>query len=282
MTHSSSGASSGPSPAFAPMTLPGEGATFNAVAPPSFASEQAYGAVQALLGDLADTLGDWLADWLAGNLTDPPTLDLATCPADVRTLMDETLGHGEVSARIEGKPLILIQETAFTGVWRIVGLEADGRRPIDRLEAAPLPAVVRDRFLEGAILDLPDRAPDDLTGVTGILAELRGARDGYRPGDPAHVVTLTLLPVSQAGLPWLVDALGVGPCVMLSRGYGNCRITGTQVANVWWVQYFNSEDSLILNTLEVVDLPGAALATEEDLAESVLRLRTCVEDLGQL
>jgi hydrogenase-1 operon protein HyaF len=41
---------------------------------------------------------------------------------------------------------------------------------------------------------------------------------------------------------------------------------------VWWVQYFNSMDQIILNTLEVVGVPEAALAADEDFQESIVRL----------
>jgi hydrogenase-1 operon protein HyaF len=37
-------------------------------------------------------------------------------------------------------------------------------------------------------------------------------------------------------------------------------------------QYFNSDDTLILNTLEVSDVPSVACAAMEDLADSAERL----------
>ena len=67
--------------------------------------------------------------------------------------------------------------------------------------------------------------------------------------------------------------LPVGPVAIMSRGFGNCRITSTSLANVWRVQYFNNMQTLILNTIEVVDMPEVALAAPEDLADSALRLK---------
>mgnify|MGYP000724044400 FL=1 len=66
---------------------------------------------------------------------------------------------------------------------------------------------------------------------------------------------------------------------MLSRGYGNCRITSTRLRNTWWVQYFNSMDHLILNTIEVTSVPEVALAAPEDFADSVERLAEWVAAL---
>ena len=64
----------------------------------------------------------------------------------------------------------------------------------------------------------------------------------------------------------------VGPVAILSRGFGNCRISSTAARDVWRVQYFNNMQTLILNTIEVVDMPEVALAAAEDLADSRERL----------
>ena len=87
-----------------------------------------------------------------------------------------------------------------------------------------------------------------------------------------HVINRTLLPQSEQDVAWLAEQLGRGPISMLPRGCGNCRITATGLRDVWWVQYFNTDDRLILNTLEVTDVPAAALAAQEDIDDSALRL----------
>ena len=87
------------------------------------------------------------------------------------------------------------------------------------------------------------------------------------------MINLTLLPVSEADLDTLYGWLGHREVSILSRGYGNCRITSTRLAHVWWVQYFNTMDALILNTIEVVDMPEVALAAVEDFEDTLERLR---------
>jgi len=64
---------------------------------------------------------------------------------------------------------------------------------------------------------------------------------------------------------------------MISRGFGNCRVTSTAARDVWRVQYFNSMNTLILNTIEIVDVPEVALAAAEDLADSRVRLSELIE-----
>ena len=66
--------------------------------------------------------------------------------------------------------------------------------------------------------------------------------------------------------------MGTGPVTILSRGYGNCRITSTATAHLWRVKFFNSRDALILDTIEVVDVPAVALASQEDVEDSARRL----------
>ena len=105
------------------------------------------------------------------------------------------------------------------------------------------------------------------------------ASEAYRPGSETHVVNLTLLPVTPEDLDYLVVHLGGGPVTILSRGYGNCRISSTALPHTWWVQYFNSMDQLIRNTIEVDDVPVVALAAPEDLEDSIVRLREWVATL---
>jgi hydrogenase-1 operon protein HyaF len=63
---------------------------------------------------------------------------------------------------------------------------------------------------------------------------------------------------------------------MISRGFGNCHVTSTGLADVWRVQYFNNMNTLILNTIEVVDVPEVVEAAVEDLTDSRERLAELV------
>jgi hydrogenase-1 operon protein HyaF len=91
-------------------------------------------------------------------------------------------------------------------------------------------------------------------------------------GTAPHAINLSLLPHTEEDLALLDSHLGRGPVHILSRGYGNCRISSTATRHVWWVRYYNSQDTLILNSLEVADVPDVALASPEDLEDSAQRL----------
>ena len=105
-----------------------------------------------------------------------------------------------------------------------------------------------------------------------IATELADRLAAYRPGSQAHVVNLSLLPLTEEDLAYLDRRLGQGAVTILSRGYGNCRISSTAVKNAWRVRYFNSREAVILDTAEVVDVPAVACAAKEDLEDSAQRL----------
>jgi hydrogenase-1 operon protein HyaF len=79
----------------------------------------------------------------------------------------------------------------------------------------------------------------------------------------------------------LERALPGGSVAIMSRGFGNCRITSTTARNVWRVQYFNSMNTLILNTIEVVDVPEVALAAPEDLDDTRERLAELIDWMSE-
>lgn len=188
--------------------------------------------------------------------------------------LNELLASGEVSVRITTPEELQIQETAFAGVWRVQACDGNGQIVRDDIEAGPIPKPVRDALAGVPARSSPPKTPPEgVMNAPSIVREILDVAANYRAGDPAHVVNLTLLPVSPADVGYLASELGGGPVTILSRGYGNCRVSSTAVPHTWWVQYFNSTDKLILNTIEVVDVPVVALAAAEDFADSIERLR---------
>ena len=230
----------------------------------------------AAVGDLVAQLLVAMRRHHPGNGSAPPRFSLkAMAPGALRAL-NEALGQGEVSAKVDssnGAPGWRVQETAFAGVWRVLREDGRGQRLEDLLEASEMPRVVRDAAARanGARLD-PERLPAGVLNARSIVEELRHHANGYRAGRPAHVVNLTLLPFAPADHAGLDGLLGEGPVAILSRGFGNCRISSTRVPNVWRVRFYNTMSTLILDTLEVVDLPEAARAGPEDYEDSIGRL----------
>lgn len=257
------------------MPMPREMNTFEMPRPPEPGPDTDVNDV-AGARDVLDVFLGHMARWLAdgGEL---PALDLAGLPAGVLRVLNETLGEGEVSAIVEAGHEIRVQETVFSGVWRQQHIQ--GTQLLhDYLLAAPMPPVVGTLAAERAAPQLRQRPlPAGAMNVPALVNELQEAMDRSGPETPAHVINLTLLPLSPEDAAHLDALLDGGSVVVLSRGFGNCRISSTAARHVWRVQYFNNMQTLILNTIEVIAMPEVALAAREDLIETHDRLADLVQ-----
>lgn len=235
---------------------------------------------RAALGRVLDLL-DAAADGRPGG-----QVSLLDLPTEDRQLINQVLGEGEASAlvRTEGSPLELrIQESVFAGVWRIMGFH-EGVLVDDAIEVSPVPMQLRttaDEDGQAAYRPWRGPLPPKVQNAPLLVDEIRDQIVRWRPGQPPHVVNLTLLPVSPEDIAFLDHQLGTGRVLLLSRGYGNCRITNTRHPNCWRVVYYNSMDKVILNTVEVVDMPEVAMAAPEDLRDSHARLSDVLGYLEQ-
>ena len=203
--------------------------------------------------------------------------DLGDFSKDDRELVDQVLGNGEVSIVADDR--LQMQESVLTGVWRIQEVDGAGRLVRDLVEIADFPSDARALAAGRPAADvrIPATPPPGVLNAPAVLTELLDRAAAPRPDAPPHVINLTLLPQTPEDLEFLAQVLGTGKVLVLSRGYGNCRITSTATQGIWWVQYFNSQDALVLNTIEVVDVPEVARAAPEDLADSATRLDRILE-----
>jgi hydrogenase-1 operon protein HyaF len=225
---------------------------------------------------------DRMEAWDPTATGEPPRLELDGLAAAPMKVVDEMLGEGEVAIRIDAERPFRIQESVFAGVWRVCELGADGAVVRDWVEASPIPLVVGEAARLGSAAELPRLdMPEGAMNSPALLVEIGQQMREWRARRPAHVVNLTLFPLSPADHEVMQKALPVGPVAIMSRGFGNCRITSTAARHVWRVQYFNNMNTLILDTLEVVDLPEVAIAAAEDLRESRERFGELLEWMAE-
>lgn len=234
-------------------------------------------AARAWLGQLLEATQKWRPGKVSFSL------DMSCLAEADRVLIDQVLGEGEVSAQVTGEGstnagTLSIQESVFAGVWRLRGRDAEGLSYADRVEVGDVPAAIRNAVKTGRPIPMQAVPGPGVINAPALLAEI--AEQTARPVGSTHVINLSLLPFSPEDGAWLDEHLGRGRVTLLSRGYGNCRITATGIARVWWVQYFNSQDALILNTLEVSDVPEVARASAEDLEDSAERLAEVLAWIG--
>ena len=206
-------------------------------------------------------------------------VDLRLLDADDLALVNQVLGEGEVSAVVhavvDAQHAVQVQEAVFAGVWRVVTTVQD-RVVSDIIELGHVPEVLKSTAradVDPVVPPWQGALPPNVQNAPALLAEIQDHWRLWRPGQPAHVVNLTLLPMSVEDIGFLDHHLGTGRVLILSRGYGNCRITNTHRPNTWRVVYYNSQDVVILNTVEISELPEVAKAAIEDLEDSRDRLK---------
>jgi hydrogenase-1 operon protein HyaF len=261
---------------FSYMPFPLEAPAFSMPQVPEDADAASVAAARRLLARFVEQMDDGAT----------PRVELSALPAGVLRVLNESLGEGEVSVRIATRngdgAEVHIQETVFAGVWRELHLRADGSVEHDWLHACPVPPVALERAQRAATTHLaPFDLPRGAMNSPALLTEIREQVLHFRAGQPTHVINLSLLPLTPEDQVVLEQAAPVGPVAILSRGFGNCRITSTTLRNLWRVQYFNSMQTLILNTLEVVEVPEVAMAAADDLADSRERLRELLDWMSE-
>ncbi len=219
-------------------------------------------------------------------------VSLNAMPAADLALVNQIMGEGEASALVREPDDLLevrVQEAVLAGVWRLMTFRTqDGVRTLvdDVIEVGPVPALLKaiavdDVWPAGTMPQWVGHLPPNVQNAPMLVEEIRDQVADWQPGKLPHVVNLTLLPVTPEDIGFLDHMLGTGRVLMLSRGYGNCRISNTRMANCWRVIYYNSMDKVILNTVEVVDMPEVAMAAPEDLRDSHDRLLDLVKYLEQ-
>lgn len=219
--------------------------------------------ISALLDEARLAVGDFLAGGVARTVSVPDLDPVALAQ------LDETLGVGEVRGRAGA---VKICESKYPGLWRVRHI--DGETVVaDRIEIGVIPAVVAESAWRDAVAEPPVLEPPfGVMNSPPVLHEIRDRLQHFRPGDPPYGVNLTQLPLSPQDVDFIGRTLGVGAVSLLSEGGFACRVTSTAVAHVWRVQYFNEGDNLILDTVEVAEVPAVVLAVREDMGNTAADL----------
>ncbi|MBI2313516.1 MAG: hydrogenase expression/formation protein [Betaproteobacteria bacterium] len=206
-----------------------------------------------------------------------PPLDVTAMSPENLALLNQVLGEGEVSAQVAGAAPVRVQESLFAGIWRVRHYDEAGELVRDFIEVGGIPRILPAAAAAGAEKPAEIPAAEGVMNGPALLTEIRDRVAGFVSGQAAHVINFTLLPFTPEDHAWLARCLGTGPVSILSRGYGNCRVSATGIRHAWRVQYFNSVEALILDTLEIVDVPEIALAAREDIEDSLVRLGEAID-----
>lgn len=221
--------------------------------------------------ELLRRIGAVAAAWSAED--DSIRFDLGGMAAEDRALLRQVLGRGEVSGRIDGPSPASFAEAVCPGIWSVGDLDGD------RIEVGAMPACVAENAERLPPLGRPDAAcaPADLMNALPVLGEVQSHAGSWRPGQPPHIVNLTLLPLTEADRAFLDGALGLGGIAFESRGYGFARIEASACRHIWRVLFYNSMGAPIQETIEIAAIPSGAAATAEDVQDGGHRLLSILE-----
>jgi len=229
---------------------------------------------KAALARVRDALAEHGGNGGNGGNGGAAGVDVGHLSPEEQILVNQVLGEGEVSIKLGGPIAVRIQESVLTGVWRVRRFNADGLCERDTIEVCDIPAIVAESVEASATdtLQSLDALPAGAINSPSVLVEVQDRAQRYREAGAMHVLNLTLLPLTPEDLIFLEQTLGQGHADILSRGYGSCRISATALKNAWWVRYYNSQDTMILNTIEIGGVPEVARAASQDMEDSALRL----------
>ena len=210
----------------------------------------------------------------------PPTrFALSELDEEARSTLADMLGEGDVWAKVGvADAYWRVVESVLTGVWRLESSTADGAvAEWIEVGAVPQPIIEASATLPRTMIEIPAKMPNGAMNAPSLLAELQERSASYRPGAENHVINFTLLPLTDVDAELITNVLGQIPLVIRSGGYGSSRVFATGLRHVWAVQYLNSMGAVILDTLEIGDVPTAVRAAREDFEDSARRLTDILE-----
>jgi hydrogenase-1 operon protein HyaF len=193
--------------------------------------------------------------------------------AEKATIAD-ILGEGDVWAKVGlDDAYWRVVESVMAGIWRIESSTADGKQS-EWIEIGPVPAPILRAASElpRAGIEVPEQMPQGAMNAPALLHELQQRSRDYRPGAANHVINFTLLPLTDVDAQVLTTVLGQVPLVVRSGGFGSSRVFATGLRHVWAVQFINGMGNVVLDTLEIGDVPISVLAAREDFEDSAERL----------
>ncbi|GEM_PF-6906634 len=215
--------------------------------------------------------------------------DLCALSLHSREFIDDIIGAGEIYAtlQIEKGDIkhIEIQESSIPGVWRIKHINHLDKVGTDYLEVTTFPTAILSKChalnnKETLEEQLSHDQPIDLMlqdavnhNKHALLNELNYRGKNYNSSDETFVINLTASSMNDGELEELANQLGVGQVDLYSKAYGNCQISATSCVNTWWIKYFDAQENVMLETLEIVDIPTIASSSYRDIALSAMRLK---------
>ena len=205
-------------------------------------------------------------------------IDLMHLSATDRASLDAFLGGGQMAATISADLSWRLHRTDLPGLWRVMAEDdsagAAGACVADYLEIADIPDVVRDALaaLQGDMPPFPQDLPDGVLNAPALIEEIRHRAATHDPANRNVVVNLMLVPLSADDRHVIDALLGTVPLGLACGAYGTCRLTATRVRGVWRLRHYDITGAVIVDTIEIGDVPQIARVMYDDIDRAADRL----------
>ena len=117
--------------------------------------------------------------------------------------------------------------------------------------------------------------PEYETGnLQSILSEIQYALQELLEQKKIHCIDLRAMPWSPGEEQKLENYLGRGEVAIELNTLGKSTFYETQFSGVWLVSHYNQEEELIARQIEITYLPEMLFSQNEDIKNSLERLKT--------
>jgi hypothetical protein len=118
-----------------------------------------------------------------------------------------------------------------------------------------------------------------LMNSLGLLSEIRVALETLKATRQQQILYLTRPPLTEEDEDFLREALGRGRITIVSNEVNITSWQQTAVPCVWWSEYRDEIENVVLKAIEVAPYPHLAAGQAEDIDEGLVKLKG-IEEKG--
>lgn len=106
-----------------------------------------------------------------------------------------------------------------------------------------------------------------------LLNEIALALEGFHARGERRTLYLSQFPLSPDDVAYLQDFLGRGAATITLGGVNQTIWREAAIAGVWWGEYYEGPQKLLLRTVEIGDVPELAVTPASDIERGLADLR---------
>ncbi len=112
----------------------------------------------------------------------------------------------------------------------------------------------------------------ELMNAIPVLNEIRHSLEALRERGETRTINIYNFPLTDDDAAFLDHALGRGLIRIHYDGLEHTFWQETNISGVWWGEYRNSSNKVVLRTIEIAEFPPLARAQREDIDDGIGRI----------